>query len=168
MITTKKEEKRTLACVSRVVLPPMGTCNRTKVDVNVDGFVTVPRGSEIRYTFEFPSNTGTEKNLTLDPFPYQQCALVDGREKLNVSITSGGVPVNLRGDMTIDMILFHDYDIGAERDYPSTLGEAAVGMDMRREMEDHRERMKREDLDFRRRFYNPSSSMHPDHPDFGK
>lgn len=138
------EHRWGIGCVARVILPPMGKCDGDVIDVKVDKFTTLPLRSKFRYNFQFPTNEESDKDLTVDSFDYEQCVFTDRDPSQRVTVTSKGIPVDMRGDMLVNMVVFHEYS-GIDR----SRGELEKWV--RAEMQAYRAKMKKEDLDWQKR-----------------
>lgn len=99
-------DRETVACVLSVEIPPMGKCDGDTIDVRVSGYAALPFGSDLRYTFEFPTNTGTDSNKFIGTPEREQCVLTTRKSPPSVTITSRGVPVDIRGRMIVKLVLF--------------------------------------------------------------
>lgn len=98
-----------LSCVKRVVLPPMGKCNGN-IEIKIEGATTVPSYSPNRYTFEFPASSATGDSYAITSFEYEQCVILGKNSNPRVTVTSNGIPVDVRGDIEIGLKTFNCFD----------------------------------------------------------
>lgn len=110
------QHRERIGCVLKVWLPLMEKCEGDTIDVEVDEFKTLLPKSRLRYNFEFPINTGGEKRVAVSSLEHEQCVVIGVNPSQRVTITSRGEPVDMKGDMSIRMTVFHDYSVGGDMD----------------------------------------------------
>lgn len=91
----------------RAVLPPMGKCDGN-IEIKIEGATTVSSYSLNRYTFEFSSSSAT--GTSIESFEYEQCVVLGKNDNPKVIVTSNGIPVDVRGDIEIELTIFNCFD----------------------------------------------------------
>lgn len=126
-----------LSCVRRAALPPMGKCDGKTVEIKIEGATTVPSYSPNRYTFEFPVSSTPGLPSAIESLEYEQCVVLGKNDNPKVTVTSNGIPVDVRGDIEIELKVFNCFD-------RSSTEEKVWMREITRKMKLHREDIARE------------------------